>query len=243
MTSQALTRQLLLRIQNDCFARISSHSYFDDVAVILERKRQTAAEIAKQLGTLKGRSGKVGAAILVRRPLFFPLPGSPRGEGEILQTFTALEHPTINTSSIGTGKTSEEIAAELFMLFVGCSASVPTQVFSAVPEGTIVPDEDFDELNAWSTRMQTRGTLQRIERCGEVLITPDEGSAPQTITLSCGTSGASIYYTTDGTAPWSGNTAATLYSAPFALAAAATVRASAFKTGLQPSGISEATFT
>ncbi len=34
-------------------------------------------------------------------------------------------------------------------------------------------------------------------------------------TITCSTAGASIYYTTDGSFPWSGNPNATLYTAPF----------------------------
>ena len=48
------------------------------------------------------------------------------------------------------------------------------------------------------------------------------------VTLACGTDGASIYYTTDGTIPTSSSTA---YSAPFTLNATSTVKAIAIKGG------------
>src|SRR6185369_17659816 len=53
------------------------------------------------------------------------------------------------------------------------------------------------------------------------------------------TSGASIYYTTDGSTPSSANT---LYTAPFTLTTNATVKAIATKTGMTDSTIASAGF-
>lgn len=61
-----------------------------------------------------------------------------------------------------------------------------------------------------------------------------------TVTLQCATHGASIRYTLDGTDP---TAASTLYSGPFPLTAAATVKAKAFLTGYTPSATASATFT
>lgn len=72
-------------------------------------------------------------------------------------------------------------------------------------------------------------------------ISPAAGtySAAQTITLASGTSGASIFYTLDGSTPTSGSTA---YSAPFSLSSGATVKAIATKSGLSNSGVLAATY-
>lgn len=59
------------------------------------------------------------------------------------------------------------------------------------------------------------------------------------ITLACATEGASIYYTTDGTAPTS---ASTPYSAPFEISATTTVKAIAIN-GTDESSVSTKTFT
>jgi len=78
--------------------------------------------------------------------------------------------------------------------------------------------------------------------CVDALISPAGGSfsAPVTVTLSSATSGATIRYTTDGSAP---SASSTVYSAPFQVASSATLRAIAMKTGLNDSAISTATFT
>src|SRR5690606_1428185 len=67
-------------------------------------------------------------------------------------------------------------------------------------------------------------------------------TASQDITLSSTTEDAAIYYTTDGSEP---TNESTLYSSPFAVYAPAgsvTVKAIAYKDGLDPSAVAEATY-
>jgi hypothetical protein len=73
-------------------------------------------------------------------------------------------------------------------------------------------------------------------------ITPNGGSftGSVSVTLQTATSGASIYYTTDSSAP---TQSSTLYAGPFALTSGATVQAKAFKTGVTPSALTSASFT
>jgi len=75
------------------------------------------------------------------------------------------------------------------------------------------------------------------------VITPGSGTyeAGQSVTVTCSTDGASIYYTTDGTTP---TTAATPYRAPFVVSGEGvtrTVKAVAVKAGMADSPVTTAT--
>jgi hypothetical protein len=61
---------------------------------------------------------------------------------------------------------------------------------------------------------------------------PGTYTTPQTITLSCATSSATIYYTTDGSAP---TESSLLYSAPIAISETTTLKVKAYKSGLAQS--------
>jgi hypothetical protein len=61
------------------------------------------------------------------------------------------------------------------------------------------------------------------------------------VTISTTTSGASIRYTTDGSAP--SETAGTLYSTPIPVSSTATIRAIAYATGYTDSSVASATYT
>ena len=71
---------------------------------------------------------------------------------------------------------------------------------------------------------------------------PKEGefSSRKTITITCATEGADIYYTTDGTRP---STASKLYTGSFTITATTTIKAIAVKTGMKDSKIASATYT
>ncbi len=63
--------------------------------------------------------------------------------------------------------------------------------------------------------------------------------AAQTITLSCATQGAAIYYTTDGTVPTAGSTP---YTGPIPMNTTGLIRARAFRDGYLDSGTTTATY-
>jgi hypothetical protein len=73
-------------------------------------------------------------------------------------------------------------------------------------------------------------------------ITPNGGSYTGSVLVSMATTttGASIRYTTDGTNP---TASSTLYSGAISLGTSATVKAAAFKSNYNPSGVASASFT
>ncbi|MBR4514834.1 MAG: chitobiase/beta-hexosaminidase C-terminal domain-containing protein [Lachnospiraceae bacterium] len=76
----------------------------------------------------------------------------------------------------------------------------------------------------------------------ETPVLPAAGSfsSSKTITITCGTAGATIYYTTNGSAP---TTASTAYTDSFTVSSTTTVKAIAVKDGMTDSEIATATYT
>jgi hypothetical protein len=73
-------------------------------------------------------------------------------------------------------------------------------------------------------------------------ISPNGGSfsSSQSVSLSSSTSGASLYYTRDGSTP---TTSSTLYSAPFTVSSSSTIKAIGVKSGMTNSAVASASFT
>ena len=63
---------------------------------------------------------------------------------------------------------------------------------------------------------------------------------PQSVTLSCSTSGATIYYTTDVSTP---STSSSVYSSAIPVSSTTTIKAIAVKEGMTNSAVAEATYT
>lgn len=82
-----------------------------------------------------------------------------------------------------------------------------------------------------------------VETVAAPVISPNGGEVESgtAISISCTTDGAAIYYTTDGTTPSASN--GTEYTAPFVLAADATVSAIAILDGFNDSEVATAKFT
>lgn len=223
-------------------ARLSAAAYFRDIAIVPFTKNTTEAELLKKLGTLKGRSGKVGACILVMLPTSdVDTPNVPGPDFDLKQSFLVLEHPEINAGTIGTKKSAGAIALEIVKLFHQSRTSPLVQTWNA-GAAAIVPDTSFTTLDAW---VVTLGALWRQDapaRCLAPVLTP-AGTGPITITATCATAGAAIWYTTDGSYPASDNPAATLYTAPVTVATSCTLIAAAEKAGLQQSSIATRTLT
>lgn len=218
------------QVQEDCHARILAADTLADVAAILMRKDLTEQEVKRLLGAVHGRNNKIGAAILVQMPfLAVPEPNVPGPRLQLVQTFTVLEHPTLNAGSQGTGISAEQIAIEVLQLFHHWIPYGVTQVFVGGPDA-IVPDVSLDGLVAYTVTVSTFVALAKPDKVARPTISADG----LTVTLACATSGASIVYSTDGSYP------TTAYAGPFTLPAAATVRAAASKPDMQQSDVAQA---
>lgn len=232
-------------LQQFIHARISQDPYFSDVPVYLFRPRSEdesvmiQTEIDSALAGIESKAGKLGAAILVPMPdADVPEPEIPGPRLDMVPIVRVLEIPAINMSSAGTGKSAEDLALKILNLIhhtffqdLGTTVIADANALEALAE-------DHGRIG-YDVQFRCPIGLSRPTKCAIPQIT---GTAAA-VTITSATASASIYYTTDGTYPWSGNDTAHLYSAPFAVTSGQTVRAVATKTNYTASDLASATIT
>jgi len=121
-----------------------------------------------------------------------------------------------------------------------CSSTLTINTSGSTPAGT--PTIMVSATGGGVTRTSSFNLTVSLPTVAAPTISPNGGSftGSVSVTLQTVTSGASIYYTTDGSAP---TQSSTLYTGAFTLTSGATVNAIAFKTGSNPSTVASASFT
>lgn len=226
------------RLQLDLAARLEADPYFDDITVTVVRPRasfgfvQIDQLVAEVLGCIRKKAGKGGASVQVLMPLVDA--ESTDARGPLIQnaiTVRVQELPVHNMGPNGTQKSAEDIADNVVRLLHLFNPGKGNVVYGA-PD-LMTPTAEFDPRVTIDCRFLQQGAMGGREKVQPVTLT----AAGYQVTLTTATSGASLYYSTDGAYP------ATLYTAPFTVAAGTTVRAVATKTGLDASNVRELTVT
>jgi len=230
----------LEQLQEDVQFRIMAESYFDTIAIVLQRDGVTINQIQQRVAALNPRGGKTGACIIVLMPTVDVPDANPPGPRfELTQSFIVLEHPTINRGASGTGKHGTDIALALLQLFhlftLGFGATMTAR------DRAITPNDSFDGLVGLQVDFFSRGGLAPQPTVALPTISTDSAVSPATITMACATAGAAIWYTTDGSYPASVNPTAMKYLAPFTQNSGAMIRAAGELSGNLQSSVRELT--
>lgn len=230
---------VLTQLQEDVAAMLQAEGFFAEIAVIMERAGTPENDAKVALETRTKQAGKVGACVLVSMPtLTTDAPSAPGPHTRAVLLLRALVRPRIAASAGGAQVTAEQIGLALVQTLQlrgwrqGLTLTVETQALQPVdglPEGTM----------GYDVAVGTALPLARQARAQMVGFTL-AGSLPSvTVTLASETAGAVMYYTTDGSYPWSGNEAASLYTTPITITSGCTVRAVAYHEAFAASSISE----
>src|SRR5438105_4367250 len=214
--------------QSDVVGRIEGDTYFDDLIVIQERLGTTEAEVDEALKTFRTEgSKKPGAAVIVMMPERKRYGMEIQLRSDLIFTIRVIELPKINRLTGGSNKWASAISNELEDLLHAWTVGAVTLMLESTE-----PYNDGEGGIGFTLMLKVlfaRGLTSRVSSPG---ISVSTGTA--TITIP---SGASVYYTTDGSFPIVSNTNATLYSAPFAVSVDTMIRAVAYKTGFQASDL------
>ena len=189
-----------------------------------------------------GRNGRFGSGILVVEPSASGR--QPNVTGPVLDwTFPiiSVEHPDVSMNPVHGSQLSAEQVAQIVLDSMQLHADDRLGTFSMEP-AAIKPEREFvfDGCVAYRVNFHIVGRSAQTPRVAAISVSVDgnplvNGSfAAGTVTLSCGTPGASIWYTVDGTFPTTdvgGNAGSELYEAPFSVAAGQVLRAVAYADG------------
>lgn len=226
---------ILIASKWDLYYRLRADPTLDDVPILVDDEHDvdTREQIAKGPGNY--RNGKTGACIIIADMAVSGMESNntPTPVMEVAFLIECLEDVLINAGADGTGINAGQLAARvtqsLHLLHVD-------DRFSGLAldknEGIVEIAMKQKGQRGWSLRFVAgSSSFAKVASVQSVTATFAAGA----ITLLCATSGASIYYTTDGSYPSSANPAATLYVTPVTLASGTLVRAAAEKADMDAS--------
>jgi hypothetical protein len=197
----------VFQLQSDIYGRLMGHAWFSDVPVLLNEKGIIADDIENTLKVFTTKSGKKGAAVIVDRPLREVNSPNPSGpEFDVIIPISVFEMPLINRATGGTEKTIEEITSEVMHLLHGWRSS-PSLGQVYCDKDAVTPVVGTDKIIVTEIQLRSRMRLESPAR----VATPTFSGNAAALQISCNTAGAAIYYTTDGSFPWSGNATAILH--------------------------------
>ena len=202
--------ELLETLQEDVIAILRAAVDVSDGNIIAEQNGDLESEVERILGISKsGSGGKRGLALIVLLPEVSTaesnLPGPPL---IVKQEIQVLEHVRINRGPAGTGLRSSH-AAVLALNALHHHVLGSHALYAEDQPIQPLPARDGLISHVVTLFARMNGITGPGKPLG-VTASMSQGEMPA-LTLACGTSGASIRYTTDGSYP---SPAKTLYSVP-----------------------------
>lgn len=228
------TLDIIDRLPCELQARLEADDYFVDVPVIVEEHGNLEAEMNRQMAVITAKGGKRGVAVIVLQVIGDDdFPNLQFGPMTLRPAFQVLENVELNGSASGTGKSARKVARRIRDV-IKCAGMVGLVKNMQADKPCIEPVPMPKEMSgrAQSYQVNFRCLEVSTEEMHQVATPQITGAAGSTFTITCATSGASIYYTTDDSYPRAGGATSVLYTAPVAVPVeGVTVRACAYKSG------------
>lgn len=219
-------------LQHDIGKKLSSESYFSDIAVFVVRSRTVEEAVSSAVGGITRKNGKTGMALQVMMPFVSCVAEYEQVAGPFLTVHFVVrvqEIPSINMGPIGTGKTGEEVSLKVLNLLHLFHFGRSLAEFRVSPNA-LVPTLEYEPRLTYDLEFHSPYQLAAAER---VPMPAGQMNEDGKLALSCSNAQAAIYYTLndeDFPAPGGGGA---LYNpaAPLTVVAGQTVRAAAYLAG------------
>jgi len=240
----------LVKLQNDLHGLLMSAPALRTVNIVLERKFLVEAQVEFDTIWQTVRNERSGTGILIEMPsVEVPANQSVGPKQNLRPSFVGFQNgDAAFTPTTGSGLYAETIAQLILdTLHMQELQGVGTLY---AQDRAIEPAREYEFVNAYRVQMILRSAqANQTNRTAPVVITNNSG----TVTLTCATSGAEIYYTLDGSFPDAAaldavsgaaiNSESKLYSAPFAVTPGQIVRAAAYLSGYNAGQIAKTIIT
>lgn len=234
-----------LQLQLDIASYLGANPAFQYVPVICEYRDEEPGNalfddlVQKHLKGEIPKNGKCGLCVVVGTPdATTTAPNTPGPVEDFSIMLQIVENKTTNKNpSIGTGVRADDLYEQVKSFL---------HLWSHDGQHDIVVKRGEQDTGLPST---LRGFVIELESRAHLLpyitktLMPVIGVSDPTMTITCGTAGASIYWTQDGSYPCVGNPSASLYASPVdvgELPSGTLIRAAAF--GASPLRGSDCTF-
>ena len=194
-------------------------------------------------------SGVASASFTVTQPFDFSLSNSSNGNQSVMagsstsNTITATlasglpQAVTFSVTGLPSGATASFSSATCTPT---CSSTLTIATIGSTPAGTSTVT--VSAMGGGVTRTTSFNLTVNLPTVAAPTINPNGGSytGSVSVTMTTATAGAEIRFTTNGTTP---TQSSNLYTGAITLSSSATVKAAAFMTNYNPSGVASATFT
>jgi hypothetical protein len=239
---------LLIQLHWDITGKLNSEPLLQYNTILPYRKAVVAAEVQKRLPHLTPKNGKYGCGGLVNMAtLRGHSPNVTPPMGDWIQTIDVIERPPLNFDVNGTMIEDIRLARLIRSALHGFNILGLSVLYQDDIAIQAIPDAD--QLWEGCTAQRVSFQLPNIpEDFYSRSVMPQIAFAGGVCTLTAGTAGDAVWFTTDGTFPGPGNTAgangactAAIYAAPFAAATGIVVRAAAWGAASLGSDVNQST--
>lgn len=188
-------------LPDELAAALQSDPFFDDITVVVAERGNVLKTIQEKQSIVSSKGGKWGVAVVVVQLVADDeLPEVAFGSLKLRPAFHVLEQPTQNNSKTGTGKSARKVARKIRDIIKPLALAGLCTEFIFERECILPLQLPVENLVGYEINCHTyECDTEKIDQvAAPQFVIAEDGSS---VTLTCATAGATIYYTLDDSFP------------------------------------------